>query len=216
MSHARVIVAIPEDRAGDIQSAVEWEMMPFDENGELFRDGSRWDWYVIGGRFSGCFHGKDIIQVKDINLVRMMEERRERLLSTYRQAESDAMCGEHKEFIYGVDPSKTTVDEYLGSKLDGVQFAASYAFLQGRRWHEGERMGWFGSSALTECEIKAKENANPDVEVMIRRCKYKDPETGACVVCWNESDEIWAKEFYHRFIEPLSPNHYLVSVDYHV
>ena len=59
MSHARAIVAIPADRANDVQSAIEWEMMPFDENGEWFRDGSRWDWYVIGGRYTGSLTGYD-------------------------------------------------------------------------------------------------------------------------------------------------------------
>lgn len=57
MSHAAILVSPTAERIkesnGDIEQAVAWEMQPFDENDECFRDGSRWDWYVIGGRFTG-------------------------------------------------------------------------------------------------------------------------------------------------------------------
>lgn len=214
MSHASVIVAIPADRANDVESAVEWEMMPFDENGQWFRDGSRWDWYVVGGRYSGKFHGQDIMRVELIDTARLMDDKRQRLIETYQKAAADTK--QHRMFIYDVDPDETALDEFLAANLDGVAFPASYAFLQNRYWHEAERLGWFGTSALTECEIKAKEQGVTDVETMIRRCKHKDPETGASVICWNETWEVWNKEFYHRFIEPLHPDTVLVNVDYHV
>jgi hypothetical protein len=67
--HASVIVALSPadletaglDPAGDetdfqvaLINAVAHQMQPFNENGKWF-DGSRWDWYSIGGRFSGKF-----------------------------------------------------------------------------------------------------------------------------------------------------------------
>lgn len=58
MSHASVLVAVsPEEvkKHGSIQLAVVHQMEPFDENGHWFKEGSRWDWWVIGGRFSGRF-----------------------------------------------------------------------------------------------------------------------------------------------------------------
>lgn len=58
MSHASVIVALSPEQIqehGGIQEAVSWNMEPFDENGEWFEDGSRWDWWVIGGRYTGKF-----------------------------------------------------------------------------------------------------------------------------------------------------------------
>jgi hypothetical protein len=59
VSHASVIVALsPEDlgkAGGSVEAAVAHQMAPFDENGTWFRDGSRWDWWCIGGRFSGKF-----------------------------------------------------------------------------------------------------------------------------------------------------------------
>lgn len=212
MSHARVIVAIDAKDAHDINAAVEHQMQPFDENGEWFRDGSRWDWWVVGGRFSGAFHGKDIMQVKLIDMDQLMQDKKQHLIETYSKAATEDK--NIRMLVYDVDPDEITLDEFLLKELNGVAFPASYAFLRNRYWHEAERMGWFGSTAATECEIKARDKS--DVETMIRRCKYKDPETGAAVVCWNEPWEVWNQEFYHRFIEPLPADTVLVNVDYHV
>jgi hypothetical protein len=44
MSHFSVLV-IGDDAEGLLK--------PFDENGEWFARGSRWDWWVVGGRFTG-------------------------------------------------------------------------------------------------------------------------------------------------------------------
>lgn len=59
MSHASIIVALsPDDLAavgGDVKKAVAHQMEPFDENGEWFKDGTRWDWWTIGGRYTGKF-----------------------------------------------------------------------------------------------------------------------------------------------------------------
>jgi hypothetical protein len=215
MSHARVIVAIDGERKNDVEAALEWEMMPFDESGECFKDGSRWDWYQIGGRFSGQLDGADIVQVKNLKLDRMIETKRQRLIESYHEAAKEKHKGA-RMLVYDVDPDEITLESWLESRVDGIKFPASYAFLRNRHWHEGERMGWFGVSAATECEIAAKKSENSSIEEMIRRCKYRDPETDASVVCWNEPWEIWNREFYHRFIEPLSPETVLVNVDYHV
>ena len=51
MTHFPVIVMVPGD--ADVDAAVAKQLQPFDENGEWGRDGSRWDWWQIGGRFSG-------------------------------------------------------------------------------------------------------------------------------------------------------------------
>lgn len=59
MSHASVLVALsPDDlqrAGGNVEEAVKHQMEPFDENGTWFREGSRWDWWSIGGRYSGRF-----------------------------------------------------------------------------------------------------------------------------------------------------------------
>jgi len=52
MTHFGVIVIVPPGTE-DIDAAIERLMKPYDENGEWGRDGSRWDWYQRGGRFTG-------------------------------------------------------------------------------------------------------------------------------------------------------------------
>lgn len=266
MSHASVIVAVsPESikQLGGIENAVAEQMYPFDENGECFRDGSRWDWYQIGGRYTGKFSdydpdrdprnwkkcwlcngtgkrpdmhcengcngcngtgtarefsnapapaGSDIIQVKALNLSLLKSQHERSCRETYAKAQNDKYP-DHCKLIYGVDPREETLEEYL--KRNDYSLAA-YGFLRERHWHEPERLGWFGGSAYTECEIAAKKSGNTSVEEMIRRCKFRDPETGAVVVCWNEPWEVWSKLYYQRFIEPLPEDVTLVNVDYHV
>src|SRR5262245_9441235 len=67
MAHACLIVAVSPDqlsRHGDIESAVWWNMAPFQED-EWYADGTRWDWYVIGGRFTGLFAPPDYSPTDD-------------------------------------------------------------------------------------------------------------------------------------------------------
>lgn len=58
MSHASLIVALSLEQIekyGGVEPAVDFQMKPFDENGSCFKNGSRWDWYSIGGRYTGKF-----------------------------------------------------------------------------------------------------------------------------------------------------------------
>lgn len=56
--HASLIVAL-DGRPKDIEAAVAFQMEPFDENGVWFADGSRWDWWQIGGRWTGLLSSYD-------------------------------------------------------------------------------------------------------------------------------------------------------------
>lgn len=60
MSHAAVIVAPSLEQINRMgtENAVAWEMEPFQEE-SWFEDGSRWDWYQVGGRFTGLLTGYD-------------------------------------------------------------------------------------------------------------------------------------------------------------
>lgn len=257
MSHAAVLIAL--DPTDDVDSAIEEQMAPFDEGAEWFADGSRWDWYVVGGRFTGTLdgydpnaddrnyatcrlcagtgkrlpppnvgpgdhlcngcdgtgtarnfhnagHDGDIITRGSLDLDTLSKRQRERGIRRYEKAKLDSS----PEFMYGVNPAKTTLDEYLAGLQSPI---ACPAFLHHRVWHEAERMGWFGGTALTECEIKANDS---DVEAMVRRCQHRDEATGARIVVWNEPWEVWAEHFYKRFVEKLPPETLLAVVDYHV
>lgn len=208
MSHATVIVSPTVERVQElgIEKAIEWEMLPFDENDECFRDGSRWDWYVVGGRWDGELGGKNIVQIKnlDFDAIRKVHEGwYEEAYNEYSRESkhpfSDVLDGESRE-------------AYIARRLSEGNLINAYAFLRNRHWNEGERLGWFGGTAKTECEI-----ANPtDPDQVFGKCLHTDEATGARIVCWNEPSEVWSRNYYHRFIEPLGPQETIALVDYHV
>jgi len=211
MSHASLIVAVdvlnPKDK-NEVEAAVAFQMAPYDENGEWFRDASRWDWYEIGGRYAGKFAGVDIVQVKNLGADALIRHLLPRLKESYGRAAAEP-AGRPVELIYGFNPSEISEADYLA--LNTKSPLAAFAFLRERHWHEGERMGWFGSRARTECEIKAVDDPN----VLTRRCLTTGNEN-ARIVVWNEPWEIWRQNYWQRFIAPLKPETVLVAVDYHV
>jgi len=40
---------------GSIKNALDWNLQPFNVNEECFAHDSRWDWWQIGGRYTGKF-----------------------------------------------------------------------------------------------------------------------------------------------------------------
>lgn len=201
MSHALLLVAIaPTD---DVEGAVAHEMEPFNENGEWFKDGSRWDWWQIGGRWAGHYGEDNVMAVGDIDLEQIKERRTKELKENHAAALADTKIGrEHLEFLYGVKPDES-LDAYLTRMLRGV-FPAPYAFLRHRCWNERERMGFFGMGAPTECERQGK-----DTHI----CSWE--QAGARIVSWGDSDS-WGEKFYERFLANLPDETLLVTVDYHV
>lgn len=197
VSHASLLVALDSVPA-DLEEAIAFQMTPFDENEGWFADGSRWDWYTIGGRSDAYLAQGNVIQRKDIDLASLGTRRREELAKCWRKAQGEKL--EHREWLYGVKPDEM-LDDFLGRH---AAFPAHYAFLRNRVWHEHERMGWFGGTAATECEQQGK-----DVHI----CTHE--KDGARIISWGGSDS-WDKMFYPRFVEPLSPETLLVTVDYHV
>jgi hypothetical protein len=217
MSHAALIVAPMKETVEKlgIEGAVSWEMEPFDENkGEMFADGSRWDWYVVGGRFDGILGGENVIQVKLLTLDAIRDRRVQWAEEAYR--EYVKYFEEHGKVHPFTDVQEgEDLTTYIARRVKGNGVHA-YAFLRNRHWHEPERMGWFAMPAYTECERKDLEKVRANPEAWFGKCLHRDEATGAQVVCWNEPTEIWADHYFHRFIEPLHPDDTLVVVDYHV
>jgi hypothetical protein len=227
VSHASLLVALTlaEVRQhGGIESALEWQMAPFNENGEWFRDGSRWDWYQVGGRFTGNLDGydpyADPINQEECDLCAGTGVRPDGLDKF--GADWVTACGGcngcHGKGTRTAFRLKRHVGDILTvAELKRIgKFESSYAFLSNRHWHEAERMGFFGQSTYTECELKDLEKAKADPDKWFGRCLHKDEETGARVICWNEPHEVWKEQFVHRFVDPLPAEATLVNVDYHV
>lgn len=212
MSHASIIVAIdPAHNClvdGDLNQAIAWEMEPFDENGEWFRAGSRWDWWTVGGRYSGKFCGENIILVKDLSPNKYLAYQEKEFRDCYLESLKEKDQG-MRTFIYGVNQGESEAD-YVKRKTQGSWFPASFAFLKDRKWHETARLGFFGCTTATECERDGK-LSKPEM-----KCLVKDEQTGSQIVSWNSDDETWRLKFHDRFIKHLSPDTQLVVVDYHV
>lgn len=214
MSHASLVVAV-EGPHSEIEKQIAWEMEPFDENGEFFADGSRWDWYVIGGRSSGLLGG-NIVQKTSALLGQCKLVRAKWAKESWDSLQDyQRKHGEPHPFAEdeGLEPNDT--ESNFIERLSKFGLAAC-VFLKNRHWHEAERLGWFGTGTYTECELKDRDKPVADPKAWFGKCLYKMDEKNARIICWNEPWEIWSQEYYQRFIEPLPDGQWLAVVDYHV
>ncbi len=202
MSHSAVLVAISPTT--DIEKAVQHEMAPFDEQGEWFGDGSRWDWWVIGGRYCNRLLGKDVLPRSQVNLDQMRRDEINRYTKNFSESRNRGYPENAFEFITGIKLDET-LEQYLARKVK-TGFPWFGAFLKDRTWHEHKRLGWFGVDASTECA-----RAGADTHV----CLFENADAGSKIYSWN-SNEAWDEIFFKRFVEPLPPETLLVNVDYHV
>lgn len=213
MSHASVIVAldyngkhISDISIEQINESVAFQMMPFDENGDWFADGSRWDWYQIGGRYSGKFFGRDIIRREELTDDKMLEynlQLANKLWNDYQneKRKDDSFI---RGYVYGLkdnDNLETIRKRYSKLKIN------AYAFLQNRRWYENGRLGWFGGNAKTECELNYGHTGT---------CLHKNEELDARIISYNYDVDGWRQHYFDKFLKDLKPDTILVNVDYHV
>lgn len=210
MSHALCLVALTDAEIaehGSLQAAVDFQMLPFDENGTCFKKGSRWDWYQIGGRFSGRLLGDNDRRRRDLTEDALRADQRDRAIKIW--AEFTAELKKSPKMARALyDMSEDETEASLVAKMESRTLSA-YAFLRDRRWHEGERMGWFGGTARTECEMDQGEDYKG-------KCLHTDKKTGARIVTWAEEYDVWASRFYKRFVREMDPDAHLIVVDYHV
>ena len=213
MSHASLLVAL-DTALPDLQTALEYQMAPFSENDAWFEDGSRWDWWTIGGRWTGKLTGYDpYADPRNMETCDLCGGTGDRATWRHepREVQHPSGCngcdGKGKRLSWSSnwpDEGNHLLIRDLAPEKRNGGFPAHYAFLRNRVWHEHERMGWWGNPAATECEQQGK-----DVHI----CTHE--KDGARIISWGGSDS-WDKMFYPRFVEPLSPDTLLVTVDYHV
>ncbi len=231
MSHACVLVAVAP--TADVEAAVAEQMAPFEENEEWFADGSRWDWYQIGGRWTGKLDGydpnADPANDESCELCGGMGTRTDQLGRDsghhtrepnvddgvcVRCGQAGCGCRGYCNACGGAGHKQKWPTQWaqhagdVAPKRVLANDVTAYAFLRGRTWNERERMGWFGSSTATECERAGVEQA--------KVCTHIDEKTSAKVVSWGDEDKRWNAKFYKRFIAPLPDETLLVVVDFHV
>jgi len=159
---------------------------------------SKWDWWVIGGRWGGYFKAKpgcsgelgdssekpkpgyfDIMKVKDIDFNYMKNEEFEKVLGWWNEAQKKLSIEkeeEHKNIrsLYNIKKGETR-KKYL-ERRTGI---STFSILKDGKWFEKGEMGWFGMSSN------------------------------------EKEDEIWEKEWWD-IINSLDPETRIAIVDVHI
>jgi len=200
MSHAAIIVAL--DEPGDIEAQITEQMAPFDESGEWFKKGTRWDWWTIGGRFAHLLCGKSQCLRNELNEAEMAAWNRSEAQEAWESFQAETHKG--MRAFYNFAPDETL--ESLIAKRQNRRISA-YAFLWKKRWHENQRMGFFGCATASECKIEGRDKG---------KCIVGRISKPPCIIGFNEPDERWRDHYWSRFIENLPAETTLVVVDFHV
>lgn len=155
MTHFPVAVILPAGTGMDDVDQVLTEVLaPYDEQGEWFAQGSKWDWWVIGGRWrgellttnhsgiegeSGVYDnpptnpgGVDVARLGDIDWEGMYAARREVVKGWYQEIKAE---GDRFNDLNGLDE-----EGYLKAHAP----FRPQAILMDGEWREAGEMGWFG------------------------------------------------------------------------
>jgi len=162
MTHFKVAVVLPErfdnlSQKKDVLEEVTRLMAPFDENDEAFSEGSRWDWWVVGGRWDGSIRGLDWLDLKELCRICNGTGERPRGLEEFGQAWYDGCNGCNGCDGTGESSVWPSDDRYTSLGRNRCRLSEVHsdytmtAFVNpDGEWIERARMGWFGSSIPDE------------------------------------------------------------------
>lgn len=143
MTHFTVSVILPEGVDADrAELEVERLLAPYDENGTAFAEGSRWDWWVVGGRWDGRMTGDGIETARDCHIC---AEAGKGAVATAPNP-SCFWCGgtgtirewQTNELVPSLDRNSCP-----GGQVAPAFVPRAYVTPDGD-WHEAGRMGWWG------------------------------------------------------------------------
>jgi len=202
---------------------------------------AKWDWWTIGGRWSGFFKHKnptvgekqegawnrppveqgyvDVIQIKDIDFDGMMRETRDHVgkaFDAYEKAKGNTTPVAWKEYMDGVGTLYPTIDD----ARDAYHATPYYKAM------EGVQVGIFTDAYTQYCEA-----AEDPREAMIQdavngaitpfACLKDDEwrergEMGWFGMCSNEKEaDNWDCEF-HEVLASMDPETWVINVDCHI
>lgn len=107
---------------------------------------SKWDWYQVGGRYSGRLAKADGIPcdtalVKELDFEKMRANARKRAEGWWEEAQRERpLDAVWLKMAFGIDPGMTR-EQYLDKNS---RFSA-FALLKGGEWYEKGSMGWWGT-----------------------------------------------------------------------
>lgn len=153
MSHFSVLVLVAEN-ADDVEEKVAELLEPYNENGEWNREGSRWDWWVIGGRWTGALDGydpeKDPANVETCNLCAGTGMRNDEIGRKHRAQNPEYTCngcdGEGKRVKWPTQWKRHQGDMVPATKVPS-EFTPFALVTPDGAWRESGHMGWFGVSS---------------------------------------------------------------------
>lgn len=149
MSHFSVIVLT---KGEDPVAEATRLLAPYDEAGEWFADGSRWDWWVIGGRWTGSLDGYDpTTDPANVEVCDLCSGTGTRPggLEQFGQAWFDQCNGCNGCSGKGTRV-KWTLAPHDGDIAPVTQIGEFLPFAivtPDGEWHEGARMGWFAMTS---------------------------------------------------------------------
>ena len=117
---------------------------------------AKWDWYVIGGRWSNMLLTKDgektdFARLKDIDWNKISENKR---LKAEHVWDNQPESWFEKHFVHGINDSDTR-ESYVKRMSE---FSTAAVITPDGKWHEKGTMGWFGISSETEEEANQWSN----------------------------------------------------------
>jgi hypothetical protein len=192
-----------------IKKMIEWHGAEggIDEEGlfywSTYNPQSKWDWWSLGGRWSGRLvlkdgakgvegrpgvgnnkTGIDAAYFKDIDFETMRQNQIKRMEEYYTEFIEKAKVGtdpsiEMGEWIYNIHDDES-MEQMIIRKIGLGEITAS-AVLDENGWHEPHKMGWFG-------------------------CTYDETETY----------ETWCNKLRERFLSNTTENTIIAMVDCHI
>lgn len=163
-TYPRLIKAMEENDEASLylQAIRYYEEDEFDNFGNVlstYNPDSKWDWYVVGGRFSNEISSKsDTIQVKDFPYKKINEKNLEKEYPNEYLDYKDLLSGKKNSF-YNLKYLNERYPTFLDYILE-IKTITTYAVLdEDDNWHEPGTVGWFGfSTATTKDEVEWTKN----------------------------------------------------------
>src|SRR5216684_5313693 len=142
MSHFLTLVI------ADSEEQVEKLLAPYNENGEWFKDGSRWDWWQIGGRWTGCLDGYDPDKdPTNVEICNICDGTGKRKMEPQEGKKCNGCDGKGKRTVWPTRYKKYSGDvQPIGRILvDKIEQDPPVAIVTpDGTWHERGAMGFWG------------------------------------------------------------------------
>ena len=145
MSHFCTLVLIPRD-CPDPEEKVTELLAPYDENGEWSKEGSRWDWWQIGGRWTGAMSDyephEDPENIETCDLCHGTGTRTD--LSVPNGC--NGCYGEGTRLKWPTQWKNVPEKDMIPAVDVPADFIPFALITPDGKWREKGRMGWFGCS----------------------------------------------------------------------